>query len=347
MGFEMTDKSKTTQIEVPNAPDIHGLVFRRFLGEGDIAAMVGIKNAANRADGIQEFESVEEFGTYYKNLRNTDMEKDIFIAEVDGEMIGFGRTSWKELEFENTFTYQNFFITAPDWREKGIGQAIQPVLESRMVEISQWHRGEAKKFMEALSWDSEGSKRKLLVWFDYEEVRYFFEMKRDLKDTIIDAELPAGLEIRPVSEGHLPAIHAGWYEAFEDHWAFIEAKEGDLERWTEQVMTIPAHDPKRWVVVWEGDEVAGMIFNSIHDETNKEFGINEGWLDTICVRRSWRKRGLASAMIVESMRRFKEWGLDVAALGVDSNNPTGALGLYERHGFKKLNKVTSWRKEIK
>ena len=129
----MTDKSKTTQIEVPNAPDIHGLVFRRFLGEGDIAAMVGIKNAANRADGIQEFESVEEFGTYYKNLRNTDMEKDIFIAEVDGEMIGFGRTSWKELEFENTFTYQNTSIiqkscrsalikTVPDKFTCGVGK---------------------------------------------------------------------------------------------------------------------------------------------------------------------------------------------------------------------------------
>lgn len=337
---------KNISIDVPNTPDIPGLRFRRYHGEVDIPAMVAITNAANRADNSKEHEVVDEIITLYKNLRNTDMEKDIFIAEVNDEMIGFGRTSWKELEIENTFTYQNFFIVHPEWRGKGIGRAIQPMLEGRSLEVSQQHRADADKFMESLSRETQISKAKLLKRFDYQPVRYFFEMKRDLTAPITDVHIPTGLQIRPVTADQFPAIHAGWYEAFEDHWGYIAAKEGDLERWVKQVTTIPAYNPDRWVIVWDGAEVAGITFNGIHEETNQEFGLNEGWLHTICVRRPWRKRGLASAMIVESMRRFKDWGLDVAALGVDASNTSGALGLYERHGFKQSSKLTTWRKQI-
>ena len=61
------------RIDVPNAPDIPGLRFRRYLGEADIPAIVAITNAANRADNIKEYEVVEEAITHYKNLRNTDI----------------------------------------------------------------------------------------------------------------------------------------------------------------------------------------------------------------------------------------------------------------------------------
>ncbi len=334
------------RIDVPNAPDIPCLRFRGYLGEVDIPEIVKITNIANRADNIKEYEVVEDVIAQYRNLRNIDMDKDIFIAEVRGKMVGFGQTSWKELEYENTFTYQNFFIVHPDWRGKGIGKSIQPVLEARSLEVSRQHREAADKYMESTSNETQTNKTKLLKQFDYSPVRYFFEMKRDLKLPIANAQIPAGLNIRPVTEDHFPAIHAGWYEAFQGHWAYIAAKEGDLERWIEEVTTIPAYNPERWVVVWDGDDVAGINFNGVHEETNEAFGMNEGWLHTICVRRPWRSRGLASAMIVESLQLFKEWGLDVAVLSVDSSNPSGALGLYERHGFKRSSKMTSWRKQI-
>ena len=51
------------------------------------------------------------------------------------------------------------------------------------------------------------------------------------------------------------------------------------------------------------------------------------------MRRPWRGRGLATALLVRGMIAFRAAGMDAASLGVDTENPTGAVGLYERVGF--------------
>ena len=53
-----------------------------------------------------------------------------------------------------------------------------------------------------------------------------------------------------------------------------------------------------------------------------------GWLEHISVRRPWRRRGLASALIARSLRVLRERGFEEAALGVDAENLVGgAAGL--------------------
>ena len=51
------------------------------------------------------------------------------------------------------------------------------------------------------------------------------------------------------------------------------------------------------------------------------------------VRRPWRRRGLASALILSACVALRERGMTEAALGVDSESLSGALGMYERLGF--------------
>ena len=51
------------------------------------------------------------------------------------------------------------------------------------------------------------------------------------------------------------------------------------------------------------------------------------------VRRPWRRRGLARALVAESLRALRDAGMTSAVLGVDADNPTGALGVYEDNGF--------------
>jgi ribosomal protein S18 acetylase RimI-like enzyme len=42
-------------------------------------------------------------------------------------------------------------------------------------------------------------------------------------------------------------------------------------------------------------------------------------------------------MLLAGMHKLKEDGAGVAVLGVDAENPSGALGLYESVGFRKVN----------
>jgi ribosomal protein S18 acetylase RimI-like enzyme len=51
-------------------------------------------------------------------------------------------------------------------------------------------------------------------------------------------------------------------------------------------------------------------------------------------------------MLFAGFRRLKSLGADTAKLGVDADNPTGALGLYERVGFHTDATRIVFKKEI-
>jgi ribosomal protein S18 acetylase RimI-like enzyme len=86
--------------------------------------------------------------------------------------------------------------------------------------------------------------------------------------------------------------------------------------------------------------------NFIYPAENKTLGQRRGWLDHVSVRRPWRRRGLASALIAESLRAIADAGMTDAALGVDAENPTGALRVYESLGFRPTRTGVSYRKAM-
>jgi ribosomal protein S18 acetylase RimI-like enzyme len=58
-----------------------------------------------------------------------------------------------------------------------------------------------------------------------------------------------------------------------------------------------------------------------------------GWIRSLGVRRRWRRKGLAMALLHHSFGEFYRRGKRSVGLGVDSENPTGATRLYERAGM--------------
>lgn len=83
----------------------------------------------------------------------------------------------------------------------------------------------------------------------------------------------------------------------------------------------------------DGDEVVAFSINRVKAEENERLGVKSGWIGSLGTRRKYRKQGIASGLIAESMRKFKAEGLESVGLGVDAENLTGALALYERLGF--------------
>ena len=60
----------------------------------------------------------------------------------------------------------------------------------------------------------------------------------------------------------------------------------------------------------------------------------------------WRGRGVASALIVRALGALRDRGMTEAALGVDAQNETGALRLYEAMGFREAARETEWRRPL-
>jgi ribosomal protein S18 acetylase RimI-like enzyme len=167
-------------------------------------------------------------------------------------------------------------------------------------------------------------------------------MTRLLDDPIQECPLPAGLEFRPTTAADMRQVWDAQQEAFRDHVGFAPGTESHFKQFAEQ----PNADPSLWKVVFDGDEIAGQVLNFFDEEENRELGRRRGWTEDISVQRKWRSQGVAKAAIAESMRMFKEMGMDEVALGVLTTNTTGAYQLYEGLGYQVTQTGHEFRKPL-
>jgi mycothiol synthase len=330
-------------ITVADEPEVPGLVFRGFRGEADYPAMLDVIEASKEVDGTERTDSLEDIARNYQHLHNSDPYQDMVFAEVAGKVVGYGRVWWSQT-VNGKRIYSGFAFLKPAWRNKGIRRAMLRHNERRLRQIAADHPQDEEHWLEAWASDTEEHWESLLVDEGYEGVRWGFEMVRPDLENIPDLPLPEGLEVRPVPPEQYRAVFDAAKEAFRDSWEFSEDwfSEEDFQAWQQE----PTFQPELWQVAWDGDQVAGMVQNFVNEAENEEYGRRRGYTEGICVRRPWRRRGLARALIARSFQVIKELGMTEAALGVDSQNPSGALQLYKSMGFEVAKRHTTYRKPL-
>jgi ribosomal protein S18 acetylase RimI-like enzyme len=84
----------------------------------------------------------------------------------------------------------------------------------------------------------------------------------------------------------------------------------------------------------------------VNEGEAEDLGRRRAWTEDISTRREWRGKGVASALIAASLRQLAGLGFDEAALGVDLDNPTGALGVYQRMGYEVALRVTQFSRRV-
>lgn len=338
----MTTTTKTQEnLQIPEAPPIPGLGFRYFQGESDYPRILEIFNACREVDDIEYAMTIESIAHNYEHLERCNPFTDMIFAEVDGEPIAYSRVGWL-LEGSGDYIYYALGWIKPEWRRQGLGTAILKHNERRIREIAAEHPAEAPKYFQN---DHEGQQvgvAALLKANDYEEVRWGYRMTRPTGDPLPEAPLPSELKVRPVTDADIRPIWEAVHEAFSESWGFVPASEEGYQRW----ISGPYFDPSLWKVAWDGEEVAGMVLNFVDSDYNREYGIQRGWTDPICVRKAWRRRGLARALLVLSIEMFRQMGFDETALGVDTQNSNRALELYTGVGYQVIRKGINYRKGL-
>jgi ribosomal protein S18 acetylase RimI-like enzyme len=304
-------------------------------------------NAAKSEDDLQRSDSLEDITNYYTHLHNCDPYQDMLFAEVDGDVIAYSRVEWN-LSKDGEWLGFHINFMHPAWRRKGIGRAMLRYNEARLRQIAagQLKDGQIEAstplFFEVFAVDSEAGKEALLVSEAYQAVRYAYSMVRSLSEPVAVTPMPEGLEVRQAHPEHYRQIWDASQEAFRDHWGFIPLPEEEYQRWLHESI----FNPSLWKVAWDGDAVAGMVLNFLNQRENEEFGRLRGYTEGISVRRPWRRRGLARALLTRSLKMFQEMGMHEAALGVDTQNKNGALRLYESVGFRPVERETVYRKQF-
>lgn len=319
-------------IEVPATPAVPGLRFRHYRGRADHPAMALVNTAVRRANGGIEIILPETIDADYAHLPNCDLGRDFVAAELDGELVGYGRVYWTDRN-DGTREIGTICMVEPAVRRRGIGTAILAWQRRRSAVIAAAMTDDRPTFATAFAYGRDPGAQVLLEANGYRSVRRFCELHRPDFEGIPDLPLPAGITVRPVDGTDPAQVRAVWEagrEAFAEHWGEADAD------WSEDGLTgfrsSPNFQPWLWQVAFAGDEVAGHILNYL--DPPEPDGSRTGWTEAIGVRPAYRRRGLARALLARSLVAVRDAGATRAALGVDSQNVNHALDLYEGLGFR-------------
>lgn len=176
-------------------------------------------------------------------------------------------------------------------------------------------------------------------------IRSYYRMETDLDSAPEVPALPEGILIRPFDPAtETEEVYRCLVDSFRDHFGFVEQPfEHGFNEFKHNLIDEPGHDPKYWFVVVDGDKIAGICLCRPIDAEDPE----SGWVNELGVRRTWRKRGIAYALLKHAFAAFHARGQKRAALGVDATSLTGALHLYEKAGMHVARQVDQFEKELR
>ncbi len=335
---------QSDSISIDNTPAIAGLRFRRFRGAEDFPSILSVMDDCIDIDKLERVPTLEDLASYYDRLENCDPRQDMIFAEIHGQVIGYLRGYWwKDLDLG--LRYAHIGIVVPKWRRKGIGTAMLNWVERRLHEISTAHPPDLAKHFQTTAFEFQQANIRLLARAGYSSVRYFEQMVRSHLDDLPEFALPDGLSIRAAVPEHYRAIWQVVAETFRDCWGCAEFTEESYQAW----LADKAHfQPHLWQVAWDDstNQIIGHVLTFIDRTENDSNQRQRGYTEVIGVCRSWRKRGVARALIVRSLQAQKAIGMTESALGVDSTNPSGANRLYEQCGFQTVKRQIVFAKPL-
>ena len=168
----------------------------------------------------------------------------------------------------------------------------------------------------------------LLAGCGYDPIRYTFRMGATFTGPPEPGHCPDGLIIRAAEAGDALLAFEAYRDAWRDHFGYVERPyEIALEAW--QHRWEAEFTPGLWLLGMDGPDVAGLCLNLAPYAGDE----SQGYIMLLCVRREYRRRGLAGALLRRSLSELYVRGKHRITLHVDSQSLTGATRLYERAGL--------------
>ncbi len=187
-------------------------------------------------------------------------------------------------------------------------------------------------------------RRELLAQFGFVPERYFFQLKRSLQEPIPEQPIPTGWKVRSVeAKSDAEAWVDMFNQSFIDHWNHDPMTLEDYHYYT----TLSDYDPTLDLVIeTSAGKLVTFCYSNIDTKRNQRLGHQEGHVCLLGTRRGYRRQGLARALLAKGLKRLQSKGMETATIGVDGQNPNGAVALYKSVGFLEDFRSTVYHKEV-
>lgn len=191
-------------------------------------------------------------------------------------------------------------------------------------------------------WEDQHDLVSLLERRGYAPIRTSLEMRIALgEESPVAPEWPPGIGVREYRHPEDEQLaYELQQETFQDAW---DHRPVSLDEWRDFQVKARGFDPSLWFFAWAGDEPAGLLLGFPERVGEPDLG----WISILGVRRQWRQRGVAEALLRHAFRELHARGLRKVGLGVDAESPTGATRLYERVGMGVHVRADTWEKRLK
>ena len=298
----------------------------------DLEAVHKLMEACDIADyGVPDI-TLEEMRTEWQ-APTFDMEHDAWMVIAPGGRV-VGYADMGQREHTRVFT---FVRVLPDYVDRGISEPLFSLAEQWARQQIPQAKPEARVTLNTFISSRNQNVQHLLEQLGMTEIRRHWRMEIELDEAPPEPRWPERVFVRTFVPGRDErAVFDTDDEAFRDHWGHLP---GNFEEWKHWTVEREKFDPSLWFLAFDGSEMAGISLCT--------YQLDNGWVDTLAVRRPWRRMGLGMALLLHSFGEFYRRGTHKIGLGVDSQNLTGATRLYKRAGMHVAREYVAYEKELR
>lgn len=304
-------------------------LIRRPISPGAAAVLAELLNAIEVLDVLGEYYSVEDAADQI-NAPLLDLERGT-VGVFDGDrMVGYSSAAHKLL-VEDVHRVTVSGGVHPEYRRRGLGAELLAAGIASAKALHAIHHPGLPLAIDAQNNAFNDSARACYQAAGMAPVRWYSHMRHPLGAAVVDVPTPDGLVVERYSVNNDAEFFAVSNESVLDRWGGVPMP---LEQWR-AFRGWPAFRPDLSFLLRDvgSGTAAGMLLTYSWDADTAATGVRDAHLLRIGTRRAYRKRGVASALISHALRSALDAGFDRTSIEVDTDNPTGSNGLYERAGF--------------
>lgn len=299
----------------------------------ELTAVCVLLNACDVADCGMPDSPLDQLRGHWQD-RRLQRETDAWLAITpDGRLAGYAAVS------QRLYVHMQAEVRIhPAIRGQGLGTHLLSLAEQRAQQFVPLAPAGARVTIQ--TWHHTGNQqaRQVIEAAGFAGVRLTRVMRIELQEEPERPNWPQGITLRPfVPERDARAVFETVDEAFQDHWGHLPIS---FEDWYQKnISNRETFDPSLWFLAWAGEQLAGASLCGYYLKT--------GLVDTLGVRRPWRRQELAMALLRHAFGEFYRRGTTLVDLGVDAENLSGVTRLYERAGMSVLMGYDLYEKELR
>ncbi len=317
--------------------------LRPLVDESDYTVLEAIHLQSQTVDQVDPHSAREAVLTVdvlkrFYPFDSTVNSPNLQIAMRDGQVVGYVQVLWGWREITGVYVFLHQGYVSPQWRGQGIGRRLLQWAHERIYALAAEKNITGPKTFASNVSSTERACARLVEHAGYRIMHTLTDMAAAPIGVKPVRPLPAACQLAQPAPEHLHSIYMTWKAAYGTNALSTPPSESDERNFITEHFEHPCYDPSLCSLAVADGQVVGVVLAQIRR--------GAGMIDEVCVHPDWQRRGIAEALLQNSLNQLAARNMAQARLYTDAENAAGARTLYERTGFREVKQHYFYRKPL-